>query len=464
MKRILSKITRSGGRHKRDLFSSKLGVIAAAAGSAVGLGNIWRFPNEAGKYGGAAFVIVYLLIILTTGLPVMLSELIIGRKTRRNVYGAFAKLATKKPWTVAGYMGIGAAFMILAFYGVVAGWSFEYIIHAISGSFVEKSPADFEKLFAGFISSPFKPIFWQLLFMALTAFIVFSGIKNGIEKASKIMMPMLFFLIIILAVRAITLPGAMKGLRFLFHPDFSKLTPNAILSAMGQAFFSLSLGMGVLITYGSYIDDKNNLPHTALSVVIADVLIAILAGIAIFPAVFAFNIQPDQAGPGLVFITLPNVFQFMPAGSFFAVLFFVLLILAALTSSISILEVVVSYFVEEIKINRHIATVLATALISMLGMLCSLSFGKSELSIKMFGMSFFELFDFISSKILLPVGGLLIALFMGWYVGKDTIKKELSNHNAIHLPLFPVFLFLIRFVSPLAIVLIFLRELGFITL
>ena len=278
----------------RAEFSSSFGVIAAAAGSAVGLGNIWKFPYITGVYGGAAFLFVYLGFILAIGLPVMLSEFIIGRKSHRNAFGAFKKLAPKSLWQYVGILGVGAAFMILAFYGVVAGWSIDYVVTALSNGFADQSPDQLAVMFTSFIESPVQPVLYQLLFMVLTGAIVMLGIKDGIERNVKVMMPVLVVIIIILNIRAVTLPGAGEGLRFLFHPDFSKLTGEGVLSALGHAFFSLSLGMGTLITYGSYIDKKNNLLNTAVKVTIADTLIAILAGVAIFPAVFAFGIEPSS--------------------------------------------------------------------------------------------------------------------------------------------------------------------------
>ncbi|MFV0377151.1 MAG: sodium-dependent transporter [Mangrovibacterium sp.] len=444
-----------GGRAE---FSSKFGIIAAAAGSAVGLGNIWKFPYITGVYGGAAFLFVYLGFIAAIGLPVMLSELIIGRKSRKNPYGAFKKLAPNSAWPVVGLLGVGAAFMILAFYGVVAGWAVEYVVLAAGNGFKSQSPDQLSVMFSNFIEAPFRPVIYQLIFMFLTALIVFFGIKNGIEKSAKIMMPFLVLIILVLDVRAITLPGAGEGLRFLFHPDFSKLTGEGILSALGHAFFSLSLGMGTLITYGSYIDKKNNLINTALNVTIADTLIAILAGIAIFPAVFAFGIEASS-GSGLVFITLPNVFQQMPGGYFFSILFFVLLVLAALTSSISILEVVVAYFHEELKMKRKLATVFAAVIISLLGIICSLSMGIFS-HYKFFNLNFFDLLDWISANLMLPLGGLFISLFMGWKFGRKRIKEEIEKGGSISGFFLSVFLILVRFIAPIAIAVVFLRGIG----
>jgi NSS family neurotransmitter:Na+ symporter len=336
---------------ERDGFASKFGIIAAAAGSAIGLGNIWKFPYITGIYGGAAFIIVYLICIAIIGAPVMLSEFTIGRRAQKNAIGSFKKLAPGKPWFIAGWMGFLAAFAILSFYGVVAGWALDYIVKAVTNSFAGSDPEAIAGIFTGLISQTWTPIFWQVVFMALTAGVVLGGIKDGIEKYTKILMPMLLVIIVILDIRAVTLPGAGEGVAFLFKPNWSLITSEAILSALGHAFFSLSLGMGTMITYGSYIGKKENLGEVALQVTLADTAIALLAGLAMFPAVFAYGIEPS-AGPGLVFITLPNVFQQMPGGYIFQILFFVLLSVAALTSSVSILEVVVAYFHEDKNVSR----------------------------------------------------------------------------------------------------------------
>ena len=457
MRRIIRRLTslRPDDDLNREHFSSKAGIIAAAAGSAVGLGNIWRFPYIAGKYGGGAFILVYLLFVIAIGLPIMLSEFSIGRKSRHNVFGAFKRLAPNTYWHIVGIMGICAAFFILAFYGVVGGWSFEYIINSITNNYENLSPEELKQMFISFKNAPIKPIIWQLLFMFLTGYIVISGVKKGIEKFAKILMPLLLVLIIIMAIRSTTLNGAQAGLAFLFEMDFSKLNAEAILHALGQAFFSLSLGMGALITYGSYIDQKDNLSSTAAEVTIADTFVAILAGIVIIPAVFAFGLEPDQ-GAGLVFITLPNVFQLMPGGYIFSIIFFILLLVAAITSSISVLEVVVAYFVEELNMARKNATIMATALISIFGILCSLSLNEETFPFKIFNLNFFELLEFIAANILLPLGGMLIALFAGWYLGKKRMKKELSNNNLLKVRFIRVYMFIIKFIAPIAILFVFL--------
>jgi NSS family neurotransmitter:Na+ symporter len=364
----------------RGSFGSKFGIIAAAAGSAIGLGNIWRFPYVTGENGGGAFLIVYLVFILAIGLPVMLSEFVIGRATNRNPYGAFKMLKPNQPWYLIGIMGILGAFFILAFYGAVGGWTIEYLIQSVQNGFEGKDPTAIGEMFSNFQHNGKRPVLLQLIFMGLTMFVVVAGIEKGIEKYTKILMPVLLLLIIVICIRAITLPGAGEGLAFLFNPDFSKLASErmplginypVILEALGQAFFSLSIGMGTLITYGSYIQKNDNLGSSAFIVSMADTLIAILAGVAIFPAVFAFGIKPD-AGPALVFETLPNIFQQMPGGYYFGLLFFLLLMIAALTSSISVLEVVVAFTVEQFNMSRKKATILAGALIAVIGIFCAL--------------------------------------------------------------------------------------------
>lgn len=443
---------------QRDGFGSRLGIIAAAAGSAIGLGNIWKFPYITGIYGGAAFIIVYLICIAAIGFPVMLSEFIVGRKAQKNAIGSFKKLAPGTPWFLTGWMGVAAAFMILSFYGVVAGWTMEYVVKAITNAFAGQSPDAIGGMFGGFITQVGKPIFWQLIFMALTGWIVVAGVKDGIEKYAKVLMPLLLLIIIILDIRAITLPGAGAGLEFLFKPDWSKISAEAVLVALGHAFFSLSLGMGTMITYGSYISKKEDLGTTAVQVTIADTLIALLAGVAIFPAVFAFGIEPG-AGPGLVFVTLPNIFQQMTGGYFFGILFFVLLTVAALTSSISILEVVVAYFSEDLKMDRKKATIIGTISISLVGILTSLSMGEAFPTL-FFGKNFFDLMDWTSANILLPLGGLFITAFVGWKMSKKDVEDEVTSDGTVKAGYLPFFLFLAKFIAPIAIAIVFLNGIG----
>lgn len=442
----------------RDSFTSKFGVIAAAAGSAVGLGNIWKFPYIAGVYGGAAFLFVYLGFIVAIGLPVMVSELIIGRSSRRNAFGAFKVLAPGSPWRFIGILGVGAAFLILSFYGVVAGWSVEYVILSLENGFSQKTPDEISSIFTTLIEAPIKPVLLQLFFMLLTAVIVVFGIKRGIEKYTKILMPVLVIILLFLCIKSVSLEGAKAGLEFLFKPDFSKLTGDGILSALGHAFFTLSLGMGTLITYGSYIKNDNNLINTAINVTVADTVIAILAGIAIFPAVFAFGIEPSE-GPGLIFVTLPNVFHQMPGGYIFSILFFILLSVAALTSSISILEVVVAYFKEEFKWERKKSVIVATVLISILGVLCSLSMGVLS-PYTFFGLNIFDLMDWISANLFLPIGGLFIALFVGWYLGRKKVAEEIAKGGKLSGVFLTGFMFLVKIIAPIAIAIVMLNKIG----
>ncbi len=447
---------------QRDTFGSRFGIIAAAAGSAIGLGNIWKFPYITGVYGGAAFIVVYLICIALIGFPLMLSEFLVGRKSQKNAVGAFKKLAPGTPWFMTGWMGVICAFVILSFYSVVAGWCLEYIVKAVSGAFTGATPDQINSIFGGFITSAARPIMWTILFMALTVWIVMAGIKDGIEKYAKFLMPLLLVIIIILDIRAVTLPGAGAGLAFLFKPDWSKITGEAVLAALGHAFFSLSLGMGTMITYGSYISKKEDLGTTAIQVTIADTLIALFAGIAIFPAVFAFGIEPG-AGPSLVFVTLPNVFQQMAGGYFFGILFFVLLTVAALTSSISILEVVVAYFAEELNWSRKKATFSAAGAITVIGILSALSYASSSAfsKVKIGGMPFMDALMWLSDNLLLPIGGLLICIFVGWVLGRKKVEEEV-NTEGVHLGYIPFFMVAVKFIAPVAIAIVFLKGVGII--
>ncbi len=440
------------GNANRDNFGSKFGILAAAAGSAVGLGNVWKFPYVTGQNGGGAFLLIYLACVLLLGVSVMLSEFSIGRRGQRNVFGSFKSLAPNTPWYFAGIMGVVAAFVILSFYSAVAGWTLEYIVRSVDGSFHSGEPLS--NAFNNFITHPVRPILWQLVFMALTALIVVGGVKNGIEKYNKILMPLLVIFLLILCVRAITLPNSVEGLKFLFTPDFSKITAKTVLFAMGQAFFSLSLGMGALITYSSYFKKTENLGITAINVSIADTVIAVLSGVVIFPAVFAFHIEPS-AGPSLVFITLPEIFRQMPLGSIFGFIFFALLAVAALTSTVSLLEVVVAYFSEEFKITRKKSIIITIIFASILGVFASLSFGPLS-SVLIFKKSIFDLLDFVASNVLLPLGGLLIVIFVGWYMTKRDVRDEVSNGGTLNVPFFPYFRFIVRFIAPVAIAAIFI--------
>ncbi|EKA79024.1 sodium-dependent transporter [Bacteroides fragilis] len=447
----------------RGNFGSKLGVILASAGSAVGLGNIWRFPYETGNHGGAAFILIYLGCILLLGLPIMIAEFLIGRHSQANTARAYQILAPGTQWRWVGRMGVLAGFLILGYYSVVAGWTLEYIFEAVSNSFAGKTPAEFISSFQNFSSNPWRPALWLTLFLLATHFIIVKGVEKGIEKSSKIMMPTLFIIILVLVGCSVTLPGASRGIEFLLKPDFSKVDGNVFLGAMGQAFFSLSLGMGCLCTYASYFSKDTNLTRTAFSVGIIDTFVAVLAGFIIFPAAFSVGIQPD-AGPSLIFITLPNVFQQAFSGIpvlayIFSVMFYVLLALAALTSTISLHEVVTAYLHEEFNFTRGKAARLVTAGCILLGILCSLSLGVTK-DFTIFGLGMFDLFDFVTAKLMLPLGGLLISIFTGWYLDKKLVWSEITNNGTLKVPIYKLIIFILKYVAPIAISVIFINELG----
>ena len=444
-------------KKKREGFGSKLGIIAAAAGSAIGLGNIYRFPCELGNNGGAAFLLVYLAVVIFLGIPVMLSELVIGRHSQSNAVGAFKKLAPKTPWPLVGYMGVLCGFLIFAFYSTVSGWTLEYILKAVTNSFSGKDLTAIEQDFADFHNKGWRNVMWQAIFIFLTGFVVFKGVQNGIEKYAKILMPLLLVILIILGIRSMTLPGSKEGLAFLFKPDFSKINGKVLVSALGQGFFSLSMGMGVLITYGSYVKKSDNLTTTALSVTMSDTLVAILAGLVIFPAAFSFGVQPT-AGMGLVFNTIPMIFNQMVGGYFFCIIFFVLLAIAALTSTISLLEVVVAYISEELHRKRQWATVVACAATMLIGAFASLSLMEGS-PLRIGGTTVFGAMDFVSSNIMLPLGGMMIVIFVGWYLGKAKFFNEVTNEGTLKSPMRKVFFFIIKYLAPLAIAVVFISGL-----
>jgi NSS family neurotransmitter:Na+ symporter len=450
-------------QQSRETWGSKAGFILAAAGSAIGLGNIWKFPYITGENGGASFVLIYLICIAVIGLPVLIAEILIGRTTQRNPVGAFYKLSNSKFWAAVGGMGVVAGFLILSFYAIIAGWSIGYIIEAINGNFFNfPEPTSSAEHFQNLVGNIPWIMGYFAFFMVLTMIIVFSGIQKGIERASKIMMPLLFILLIILMIRGLTLDGASQGLDFLWNPDWSKITAKTILLALGHAFFTLSLGMGAMLTYGSYMSEKDSIPGAALQIVILDTLIALIAGTAIFTSVFAVGLAPD-AGPGLIFQTLPVVFSKMPGGYFFSILFFISLTIAALTSSISLLEVVVSFFVDELKWKRHTAAIVLSVFIFALGVPSALSFNLFN-DVKIFGFDFFGLVDFIASNILLPLGGLFIAVFVAWIWGYDKVIPNLRKGAENFFDNFPLLSSLwkifLKYLSPVLIFLVFLYSIG----
>ena len=444
----------------RHDFGSKIGAVLASAGSAVGLGNVWRFPTEVGNNGGAAFIFIYLICIAMIGIPVMMSEFLIGRHTHANTISAFAKLAPGKWWRIEGVAGVFVAFLILSYYIVISGWTLFYLIESVAGRL--QAGRNYSDVFNNFVSDPWLPVLTGTAFMGLTHFIISRGVQSGIERFSKVMMPMLLFIIGILVVCSFSMPGSSEGLRFLLKPDFSKLTASVILSAVGQAFYSLSLAMGCLCTYASYFRADANLPKTAAGVSIIDTLVAILSGFIIFPAVFSVEEVSVDAGPGLVFITLPSVFNIAFEhvawlGYIFSGFFYLLLLLAALTSAMSLHESVTAYVLEAFSISRRKAATAVSVSCMLLGVLCSLSFGILG-DVKLFGMNVFELFDYTSSKIILPIGGIIICLFTGWYLDRRLVESELTNNGRLRFRLFRLYYFIIRYVAPLAIAAVFLQE------
>ena len=444
---------------KRDGFSSKLGIIVATAGSALGLGNIYRFPCEAGTNGGGAFLIVYLGIALLIGTPLMISEFVIGRRARSNPLSAFRRLEgkTSSIWSIIGYLGVVCAFLILAFYTTVAGWTLGYLGKAAANQFAGQNLAQIQQQFADFTGHAWLPLLCQMVFLALTAMVVMRGVKNGIERYSKILMPMLLLIMLVLCIKSLTLSGAGEGLRFFFWPDFSKITGRVLISALGQSFFSLSVGMGALITYGSYIGRNDNMVSSAVGVTLADTLVAVLAGVIIFPAAFTFGIRPE-AGASLAFTTLPMVFQQMAGGYVFCLLFFVLLVIATLTSTISLLEVIVATLTEELRITRGRAAIVGTIGTAIIGVLATLSF-RPDSPLRLGNNTVFDLLDHLTALYLMPIGGLLIVLFVGWRMGRTNVLDELTNSGSLPLGLRRGIVFVVRYLAPVAIAIIFVSQL-----
>jgi NSS family neurotransmitter:Na+ symporter len=450
---------------RREHWATHLGFIMAAAGSAIGLGNIWKFPYITGENGGGAFVLVYLLCIAVIGVPVMLAEFAIGRHTQRNPVGAFARLSGDNPlWKLVGFMGVLSGFLIMSFYSVVGGWTLAYILKGMSGEFAQYGSPDVAwQNFLSFTGDPLAPVVFSAVFIAFCAYAVYSGVRKGIERWCDVLMPALFIIIVAIMLRGLTLPGAIDGVKFFLKPDFSALTPKAFLIALGHAFFSLSLGMGAMITYGSYVDRQENLWKSAVLVSGLDTGISILAGLAIFPAVFAFGFDP-AAGPGLVFKVLPAVFAKMPGGAFlWGTAFFVLLAIAALTSGMSLLEVVTAYFVDEKGYRRHVVAIGASLAIFLLSIPCALSFGLLS-DVQFFGKTVFDVLDYLASNMFLPLGGLLICLFTAWRWGTEEALKEINAGSVGFSRVWwgRAWGLLVKFVSPVAVVLVLLYSLGVI--
>ena len=445
---------------KRGGFSSSFGVLAATLGSAVGLGNIWKFPYLTGANGGAGFLLIYLLATLVVGLPVMIAEITVGRAAKANPITALQTLTPSKlPWWLVGVAGVVAAFLILSFYSEVVAWVFAYVFKAIGGSILSSDPRVTEAAFTSLISDPLQSLLWQWAVLVFIGGILLMGVTKGIEGITKKLMPILFLLLLVLCAVSLSLDKAVDGLAFLFRPDFSKITAAVVLTAMGLAFFKLSLGLGTMITYGSYFRDDQNIPQTTLRVMAADLCVSMLAGIAIFPAVFTFGFQP-AAGPALVFITIPAVFSQIPGGYLLMVAFFVLAAVAATGAMLSLMEVPVVILHERLRMSRAKVTLLTIALLMLLGSTCALT-NNVLADFKLFGMNMFDLFDFVSSNVLLPLGGISLALFVGWTWGADQFARALSNHGTLpNAGTARVVFFLLRYVSPLLILLVMLKGLN----
>lgn len=445
---------------EREHFKSTFGVLVAMAGSAIGLGNLWRFPYMVGVYGGAAFIFVYIILVFLLCLPILFSEVIVGRRSHTNAFIAFERLAPGSAWKWTGILMVATPILVVSYYSVIGGWSLEYLFKACTFSFTQGATRDeLGTIFNSFITSTWTPIIWHTVFLLLTAAVILGGVNKGIEKFGKVMMPLLFLTVIAIAVRSVTLPGAGEGLVYLFKPDFSKITPEVCAAALGQGFFSLSVGFGIMLTYGSYTRKEANIALNSTWTAVADLMFALIASCAIMPAVFAFGLNP-QEGPGLVFETLPFLFANMPLGGFVAILFFLALLVAALTSSVSLFEVGVAWLVEEKHLSRKASTWIVFAVTWAIGVLCSLSFGRLS-GISIFGNSIFNFLDKLSANWLMPLGALLIVIFTGWKMKKSDVIDEFTNGDTLrgNARLSGFIYFLIRWLAPVAILIIFLSNL-----
>lgn len=424
-----------------EKFSSKMGAVAAAAGSAVGLGNVWRFPYIVGEDGGAAFILLYVFFTIAISIPVLMTEFSLGRMTGKPVTSVFQTLCPGGKWQIIGFLGVLTAFLIMSYYNIVSGWTLYYSVASVGGWLEGLNELEISQFYNNLSSDSVRSIIWMIVVLLATSFVVAKGVSGGIEKYSKILMPLLFILIVVMLVRAVTLGGASEGLFFYLSPDFSKLTPKAVFDALGQSFFSLSIGMGTMTTYGAYVQRNQSISGLAVRVAAIDFFVAFLAGAVIFPCVFAFGINPGQ-GPGLVFVTLPNIFNMMPLGRLFSVAFFALLVVAALTSSISLLEVVVAYLKTSFTMGRRKATVIAASFTLLVGVCCALS------------PIFFSIVDNVTANVMMPLGALLIVIFAGWILPRDKMRDELSAHGSTF-SLFRLYYFVLRYVVPIVIMIIF---------
>ena len=447
---------------KRGNFGTELGMILATAGGAVGLGNVWRFPYMTGENGGAAFILVYICCVLMLGIPCMLSEFIIGRHGASNTYRAYSLLSGGNAWKYVGLLGVATGFLIMGYYAVVSGWCLQYVYASFFGELTGN--ADFvNHYFAEFSSDPWRPVIWTLAILVITCLVIVNGVRSGIERTSKMLMPTLFILLLVIVVASCLLPGGERGMEFLFKPDFTKLDSDAFLGALGQSFYSLSIAMGCICTYASYFKRQTNLLKSALQVSLLDTLIAVLAGLMIFPAAFSVGVNPGS-GPSLVFVTLPNVFNQAFAavplvGMLVSVFFYALLSLAAITSLMSLHEVSTAFLIEELHITRRTAATFVTAGSLFIGIFCSLSFSDIPW-LSFSGRTLFDWFDCVKGQIFLTVGGFLTCLFIGWAVPRKLVRDEFTNWGTVSCRVFGVYLFFVRYVCPTAILAVFLHQLG----
>lgn len=442
---------------ERATFTTKMGAIAATVGSAVGLGNIWRFPYEAGANGGGAFLVIYLACVVLMGIPVITAEFVIGRATHRNVCGALRSISPSTHSHWFGYVGITASLMILSFYSVVCGWIVEYLVLAVTGRLIGFSPQEYSSMFTAFSTHPWRPVLWTILFLLLNHLLLMRGLKGGIERAANLMMPLLFVILIIFCIHSLLMPGAAKGVTFLMAPRLGDVTPTVALKAMGQAFFSLSLGLSCLLTYASYFKNSDSLVRNATIIALLDSLVAVMAGLMIFPAVFSYGMEPE-AGPRLIFEALPLIFSRMHLGVFWAVMLFLLLFLASITSTISMSEISIAFFSEERHMSRHRATAVNTGIAMVFGTLCALSFGPLA-HVTVAGKTIFALFDYVSSNILLPMGGIFFSVFVGWHLDRRLVEAEITNNGSLHTWVARPVIFCMKYVAPLSIAAIFIYDL-----
>ncbi|MCU6601587.1 sodium-dependent transporter [Peribacillus frigoritolerans] len=441
---------------KQDQWTSKLGFILAAAGSAIGLGAIWKLPYMTGENGGGVFFLLFIIFTLLIGAPILIAEFTIGRNAQKDAISAYKHIAPGKPWALIGYGGVVASIILLSFFSVVGGWIISYLARSFTGSLSNLTQEEYGNFFNTIISNPYETVIAQLLFMVFTIWVVQGGVSKGIEKANKYMMPSLFILFIILLIRSLTLDGAMEGVKFFLKPDFSALTGETILLALGQSFFALSVGVSVMVTYASYLSKKEDITKSAFSVVGLNIFISLLAGLVIFPAVFALGFSPSS-GPGLVFVVLPAVFNEMALGGVFMFIFFILLLFATLTTAFSILEIVVAAMIKGDSAKRKKASWIAGITVFLIGIPSALSFGVLS-DVKIFNLSIFDFADYLTSNIALPVGALFISLFIGYQMKRIEVQKEFETGADPGRSLFKLWYFLIRYIVPIMIILVFLKS------